>query len=64
MRTALTFLVTKRNSLDPSAPRIEDVIKRIVKDVPDEEWEKLPHDLTDRLDYYLYGVEDDGVEDE
>jgi len=42
----------EEESFDPSAPRIEDVIREIVKDVPDEEWEKLPHDLTDRLDYY------------
>ena len=47
----------EKESFDPDAPRIEDVIKEIAKDVPDEEWEKLPHDLTDRLDYYLYGAE-------
>lgn len=40
---------------DAAAPAIEDVISDIFKDVPDEEWDRLPPDLTDRLDYYLYG---------
>ena len=28
--------------------------KEIAKEIPQEEWDKLPADLTDRLDYYLY----------
>lgn len=40
---------------DMSAPAIEDVISDIFKDVPDEEWDRLPPDLTDKLDYHLYG---------
>ena len=48
----------KEEPFDPEAPPIEDVIREIAKDVPDEEWEKLPYDLTDRLDYYLYGAEE------
>ncbi|MCY4379008.1 MAG: hypothetical protein OXC39_04175 [Candidatus Dadabacteria bacterium] len=50
--------IHEKESFDPDVPRIEDVIRGIARDVPDEEWEKLPHDLTDRLDYYLYGTED------
>ena len=42
-------------AFDTSAPAIEDVISDIFKDVADEEWDRLPRDLTDRLDYYLYG---------
>ena len=42
-------------AFDTSAPAIEDVIADIFKDVADEEWDKLPRDLSDRLDYYLYG---------
>ncbi len=42
---------------DPTAPNIMDKIAEITKDVPDEEWEKLPTDLSHRLDYYLYGIE-------
>ena len=44
---------------DSSAPSIEDVIAKIAKDVPDEEWDRLPPDLTDRLDHYLYGREEE-----
>ena len=55
---SLDVVSDEEEFFDPDAPRIEDVIREIVKDVPDEEWEKLPHDLTDRLDYYLYGAED------
>ena len=43
---------------DPNAPGIEDRIAELAKRVPDEEWEKLPKDLSQRLDYYLYGAED------
>ncbi len=34
---------------------IEDVIDEAFKDVPAEDWARLPADLTDRLDDYLYG---------
>lgn len=43
---------------DPNAPSIEDRIVELAKGVPDEEWEKLPTDLSERLDHYLYGVDD------
>ncbi len=36
---------------------LEQIIEDSFKDVPQEEWDKLPHDLTDRLDFYLYGTE-------
>ena len=31
-------------------------IREIVKDVPDEEWERLPRDGSANLDHYLYGA--------
>lgn len=31
-------------------------IREIVKDVPDEEWDKLPRDGSANLDHYLYGA--------
>ena len=40
---------------DAQAPAIEDVLSDLAKDVPDEEWDRLPPDLTDKLDDYLYG---------
>ena len=30
---------------------LEQIIEDSFKDVPQEEWDKLPQDLTDRLDY-------------
>ena len=36
---------------------LEQIIEDSFKDVPQEEWDKLPHDLADRLDYYLYGTD-------
>jgi hypothetical protein len=28
----------------------------IARDVPDEEWERVPKDLAKNLDHYLYGT--------
>ncbi|MCH8164767.1 MAG: hypothetical protein IH889_04090, partial [Planctomycetes bacterium] len=41
---------------DSRAPAIEDVLTEIAAEVPDSEWAKLPEDLTDQLDHYLYGT--------
>ncbi len=41
---------------DPSAPAIEDVLADLARGVPQAEWDKLPKDLTDNLDHYLYGT--------
>jgi hypothetical protein len=41
---------------DSSAPPIEDVLAALAAEVPREEWNKLPEDLTDNLDHYLYGL--------
>lgn len=43
-------------SADAPSPRdsIEDQLRRIADTVPAEEWERLPADLTDRLDHYIY----------
>lgn len=40
---------------NPSARPIEEILAELAKDVPEEEWNKLPNDLTDNLDQYLYG---------
>lgn len=39
---------------DPGAPKIEDEIALIASRVPAEAWERLPKDLNDQLDHYLY----------
>lgn len=41
---------------DENATPIEEEIAEIVAEVPKEEWEKLPPDLTDHLDHYIYGT--------
>ncbi len=43
------------SAFDAGAPAIEDVIAEIFRDVPDEEWDRVPRDLSYRLDSYLYG---------
>ena len=35
---------------------IEDELKSLWADVPESEWARLPHDLTDQLDHYVYGT--------
>lgn len=41
---------------DESARHIADVLRDMAQTVPQEEWDKLPRDLTDNLDHYLYGT--------
>lgn len=38
------------------ATTIWQEIREIVKEVPDEEWERLPRDGSANLDHYLYGA--------
>ncbi len=42
--------------IDPTVPPIEDVLSDLASRVPEGEWRKLPADLTDNLDHYLYGT--------
>jgi len=41
--------------LSSDQPSIEEKLARLAAEVPAEDWEQLPADLTDRLDHYLYG---------
>ena len=45
-----------KEEFDPNAPTIEEKLRAIVADVPQEEWDRLPADLTDHLDHYIYGT--------
>ena len=56
--TGLDFFPEGPPHRSSNAPSIEDRIAEIAKGVPDEEWEKLPKDLSQRLDFYLYGADD------
>jgi hypothetical protein len=42
--------------LDLMTPPIEEILSDLASEIPKEEWEKLPSDLTDNLDHYLYGT--------
>lgn len=48
--------VSELTLLNLMAPPIEDILSDLASEIPEEEWEKLPSDLTDNLDYYLYGT--------
>lgn len=39
----------------PSLPSFLQFVEEISAQVPREEWEKLPKDLSKNLDHYLYG---------
>ena len=49
-------LAAEKDQFDPNAPPIEEVLAAIMADVPEEEWKRLPADLTDHLDHYIYGT--------
>jgi hypothetical protein len=42
--------------LDLMTPPIEEILSDLASEIPKEEWDKLPSDLTDNLDHYLYGT--------
>ena len=41
---------------DASARTIEEILTELASEVPQEDWNRLPSDLTDNLDHYLYGT--------
>jgi predicted DNA-binding antitoxin AbrB/MazE fold protein len=49
-------LAAGKEEFDPNAPAIEDELRAIWADVSAEEWNRLPPDLTDNLDHYIYGT--------
>ena len=49
-------LTRDEDTYDHSARPIEEVLSDLAKEIPQEEWERLPEDLNDNLDHYLYGV--------
>jgi hypothetical protein len=40
----------------PPPGSIEEVVESLSAQVPDEEWDKLPADLSQNLDHYIYGT--------
>jgi hypothetical protein len=54
------IFVKTRNTTDLTPPKLDNsilnMIDEIISEVPPEEWEKLPKDFAENIDYYLYGV--------
>ncbi len=42
-------------SLGDSEDSILDMASRITREVPENEWERIPADLSKNIDHYLYG---------
>lgn len=51
-----TKTVLDKREKPPDYRPIEEKIRDIFKDTPEEEWAKLPPDLIENLDHYLYGT--------
>jgi len=49
-------LTTTERQYNKSVRPIEDLLDELAKEIPQEEWDRLPGDLNDNLDHYLYGV--------
>jgi predicted DNA-binding antitoxin AbrB/MazE fold protein len=49
-------VAAEKEAFDPNAPPIEEKLRAIVADVPQEEWDRLPADLSEHLDHYIYGT--------
>ncbi len=55
-QAALTRWAGKKMTSDGAAvPSIEDIAAELTCDIPPEDWNRLPNDLIDQLDHYLYG---------
>ncbi len=54
-RLRLTVLDTEPVADSSELPRLERRLQALASPHPPEEWSRLPPDLTDRLDDYLYG---------
>lgn len=46
----------KEVTYDTAARPIEDILSELAREIPEEDWKRLPSDLTDNLDHYLYGT--------
>jgi len=55
----LNLITRAAQEVDPNAPSIEDELTRIAATVPESDWATLPGDLSDRLDDYIYGTDDE-----
>ena len=49
-------LPERKAALAESEPTIEEKIATLFADVPESEWARVPLDLCDNLDHYIYGT--------
>lgn len=54
-KRVLDFVERIEQQKSQPAKTLWDAIQDIVKDVPDEVWDKLPADGSEQHDHYLYG---------
>ena len=54
-KRVLDFVEGIERQKSQPAKTLWDAIQDIVKDVPDEVWERLPTDGSEQHDHYLYG---------
>lgn len=54
-KRVLDFVEGIERQKSQPAKTLWDAIQEIVKDVPDEVWERLPTDGSEQHDHYLYG---------
>ncbi|MEK6289465.1 MAG: hypothetical protein AABO57_27440 [Acidobacteriota bacterium] len=54
-KRVLDFVEGIERQKSQPAKTLWDAIQDIVKDVPDEVWDKLPTDGSEQHDHYLYG---------
>jgi hypothetical protein len=52
----LEAIQTVKGGDEPSGKTAWEIVGAAFKDVPDEEWEKLPKDGAAELDHYVYGT--------
>jgi len=53
---AIQRRLDERPLSDRTTRPIEEIIRDLAAEVPQAEWDRLPRDLTDNLDHYLYGT--------
>jgi Arc/MetJ-type ribon-helix-helix transcriptional regulator len=53
---ALQQPITQESSAQPKRKPVWERIQDLTADVPDEEWNKLPTDLAEQHNHYLYGT--------
>ncbi len=52
---ALARWAAKKTAPGTAVVPIEDLAAELTRDIPPQEWKRLPRDLIDQLDHYLYG---------